>query len=102
MAKKILPHWTQSFCVRLHTSEKDALADLAAQWEMRGPSAFAHFVLSAIASGDPERVRGLTAKLVGDQMPLQFAVPAEAPKPAVRRAILRMARKGGRKRGRRT
>ncbi len=87
--------------VRLHQTEKDALVDLAGQWEMRGPSAFAHFVLSAIASGDAERVRGLTAKLVGDQREFGFIVPVEAPKPAVRRAILRKWGKGGQKRGKR-
>jgi hypothetical protein len=78
------------------------LVDLAKQWEMRGPSQFAHFVLAAIASGDRERMAGMVAKISGFQPEFPFATFAEAPPVADRRAILRMARKGGRKRGRRT
>ena len=88
--------------VRLHATEKEALVDLAAQWEMRGPSAFAHFVLSAIASGDAERVRGLTARLVGEHLTLPFVTFADQPAASTKRAILKKWGKGGRKRERRT
>jgi hypothetical protein len=90
---------TPLFAFRLSPADRESVVQMSKLYGSPNPSAFAREMLTAMCSGDRQRVADFTARLircVGEQLILSLNPPVASPAPS---AVITARKKKRRRRG---